>query len=1126
MHTTSARSLWLTTTLGLAFLVAAGLRPAGSVSAADKPAIPEAEEKLPPGAKVVRLEAHPASITLSQPFAYAQVLLTGHLGTGERIDVTRLATVKAPAAVKVSPTGLVRPAADGAGALTFRLGDQSVSIPVKVSGQKAKYQVSFVRDVMPAMSKLGCNAGTCHGAQKGKNGFKLSLRGYDPAFDHLALTDDLEGRRFNRAAPENSLMLLKPSGAVPHVGGALMKPGEPAYELLRLWIAEGVKLDQNSSRVKSIDILPKNPMVPLPGMKQQMAVVATYSDGKVRDVTAESFIESSNTEIATADKHGLITAVRRGEAAMMARYEGAYAATTLVVMGDRSGYTWKAVPEYNYIDALVYEKLRQVKVLPSGLCSDSEFLRRIHLDLTGLPPSAADVRKFLADKRPTRVKRDEIIDKLIGSPDFIEHWTNKWADLLQVNRKFLGQQGADALRKYIRDAVAKNVPYDKFVRGILTASGSTMANPAAAYYKILRTAPEVMENTTQLFLAVRFNCNKCHDHPFERWTQDQYYQLSAFFAQVGRAEDPKFKGRRIGGTAVMGAVPEVEIISDLKGGEVKHDRTGQVTPPSFPYLHKDLAAPTAPRREQLSHWLTSPKNQYFAKSYVNRIWSYLLGVGIIEPVDDIRAGNPPSNPKLLDRMTDEFVKGGFNVRELMRTICKSRVYQHSIETNRWNADDEVNYSHALARRLPAEVLYDAIHRATGSASRLPGARAALLLDSKVDQAPADAEFLKAFGKPPRESACECERSGGMMLGPVLNLINGPVIGEAVKDPNNIINRLVATEKDDAKVIEEIYLSILNRKPSANDLKVGLQALKDAAVDRARLMVEYNRRKAELDAYEKTLPGRQAAWEKSFKQVTPWTTLEVTKAVARGGAKLTRQKDGSVLVSGKNPPKTTYTVTATTPLQGITALRLEVLPDNSLPARGPGRAPNGNFVLNELTVTAQPIGDKNAKPRKVVLHRAQATFAQASFPVQNAIDGNPGSGWAISPQFGRPQTAVFEVKGAPLSDPNGTTLTFVLNHAFGGQHAIGKFRLSATTAKPPISLSGPPPQIAKALSVEPAQRTPQDRAVLTNYFRGQDAELARLQRALAEVGPMPDTRQLGAQDLAWALLNTKEFLFNH
>jgi hypothetical protein len=318
-------------------------------------------------------------------------------------------------------------------------------------------------------------------------------------------------------------------------------------------------------------------------------------------------------------------------------------------------------------------------------------------------------------------------------------------------------------------------------REIITASGSNLDNPPAAYYKVLREPATLMENTTHLFLAVRFNCNKCHDHPFERWTQDQYYHMAAYFAQVGRKPDASFAGQTIGGTAVEGAVPLVEVIYDTGSGDVKHDRTGQVTSPSFPYQHGDLAPETASRREQLARWITSKDNQYFAKSYVNRLWGYLFGSGIIEPIDDIRAGNPPTNPELLDALTKDFIESGFNAQHIMRTICKSRTYQHSVRTNKWNADDNLNYSHAIPRRLPAEVLYDAIHIATGSVNRLPGVpvgfRAAELPDAGVSD-----PFLDDFGKPVRESACECERSSGMVLGPVMKLINGPTVADALVTP--------------------------------------------------------------------------------------------------------------------------------------------------------------------------------------------------------------------------------------------------------------------------------------------------------------------------------------------------------
>src|SRR5262245_28497306 len=397
------------------------------------------QEKLPPGAKVVRLEVFPKTIELANRFDYRQLLVTGVLETGEQVDVTRL--VKATASdklVKVSERGQVRPVGDGAGEIKLSFQGQSGTVPVKVSGQKEKYEVSFVRDVMPAIAKMGCNAGTCHGAQQGRNGFQLSLRGYNPEFDHRALIDDVAGRRFNRAAPDRSLMLLKPAGGVPHGGGVLTQPGEPYYEMIHAWIGQGVKLDTVNARAIKIEVLPQSPVLPLPGMKQQMAVLATYADGKTRDVTAEAHIASSNTEVATVDKEGLVTAVRRGETAMLARYEGSYAAVPLIVMGDRGGFAWTPPPVYNYIDTLVYEKLKQVKILPSELCSDEEFVRRLYLDLTGLPPEPSDIKAFVADARPSRAKRDALVDKLVGSPEYVEHWTNKWADLLQVNRKFLG----------------------------------------------------------------------------------------------------------------------------------------------------------------------------------------------------------------------------------------------------------------------------------------------------------------------------------------------------------------------------------------------------------------------------------------------------------------------------------------------------------------------------------------------------------------------------------------------------------------------------------------------------------------------------------------------------------------
>ncbi|MEO6786466.1 MAG: DUF1549 domain-containing protein, partial [Chthoniobacteraceae bacterium] len=384
-----------------------------------------------------------------------------------------------------------------------------------------KTAVDFIRDVNPVMTKLGCNAGTCHGSKEGKYGFKLSLRGYDPLFDVRALKDDLAGRRLNVASPDDSLMLLKSTAGVPHEGGQRTKLGEKYYEIMRAWIADGARLDLGVPRVKSIEMFPKNPVVPEPGARQQFRVVATFADGKARDVTAEAFVDSGNGDVAAAlpEGNGLINTLRRGEAPVLARYEGNYAATTLTVMGDRSGFVWKQPDTWGRIDELVAAKWQRMKIEPSGVCSDADFLRRVYLDLAGQPPSSEELRAFLADTTPMRQKRDAVIDKLIGSPEFIEHATNKWCDLLQVNSKFLGGQGVQLFRDWIRKEIADNTPYDQFVRKILTASGSNRENPAASYWKILREPSETMENSTHLFLATRFNCNKCHDHPFERWTQ-------------------------------------------------------------------------------------------------------------------------------------------------------------------------------------------------------------------------------------------------------------------------------------------------------------------------------------------------------------------------------------------------------------------------------------------------------------------------------------------------------------------------------------------------------------------------------------------------------------------------------
>ncbi len=1017
----------------------------------------------------------------------------------------------------------------------------------------AEEHADFIRDVNPVMTKVGCNSGTCHGAAQGKNGFKLSLRGYDPILDVRALTDDLGSRRTNMASPDDSLMLMKATGAVPHVGGQLVKPGDDYYRIMRSWIASGTVLQLDTPRVAKIEVSPKNPTIDKAQGKQQMRVVATYSDGKVRDVTREAFVESGNPEVAAADRTGAMTAIRRGEAAVLARYEGAYAATTLTVMGDRNGFVWQAPPTNNKVDELVADKWRRMKILPSPLTTDAEFIRRVSLDLTGLPPSSEQVATFLADARPTKAKRDTLVDKLIGSDAFIDHWTNKWSDLLQVNRKFLGADGATAFRNWIRNEVATNTPYDQFSRKILTAGGSNRENPAAAYYKILRDPGAITENTTHLFLAVRFNCNKCHDHPFERWTQDQYYETAAFFSRVGLKPDPQTLGETIGGTAVEGAKPLYEVVYEKEKGDVLHERTGKPMTPKFPFEVKVASSDKDTHRDKFAAWVTSAQNPYFAKSYVNRLWGYLLGIGIVEPIDDMRAGNPATNPELLDYLTKEFVGSKFDMRHVLALICKSRTYQLSVATNKWNADDKINYSHAAARRLPAEVLYDAIHQVTGSISKLPGqkpgTRAASATDSAVE---APGGFLATFGRPSRESTCECERTSELRLGAVMSLVSGPTIAEAIADPENAIATLTSREKDDAKLVNGLFMRILNRPATPQEVTAALGMLKSVDEDHGKLSVALAQRKtqvattqaslakerettlakakADLDAYEKefgpglkereakraeemakldrelrqyeeTLPKKLAEWEKKQKVAGDWVSLVPSELEATNGAKLIQETDLSVYASDENT-KGNYIIQAETDLRGITAIRLEALADKRLPGEGPGRGTGGRFTLTGIEVQVAPRSNP-AKTRKIVLRKPLADFTEEGYDLKAAVDPKTkGKGWSISPATGVTHWATFETKEA-VGFPGGTILTITLLHnSEHGDATLGRFRLSVGTGRRPVGLSLPD-DLRAILSREAEEDDKMRTTPLMKYIRATDVELQKRMTAYQKVKkPLP------------------------
>ncbi len=753
--------------------------------------------------RFLELRVAPAAIILDNARDARKIIVSGRTPDGFWVDLTdRAAYTPAAALVSRDKDGYLHPLKPGKTSLTVTVAGRTVSVPVTVKSA-ANPPVSFVRDVMPVLAKTSCNAGLCHGAAKGKNGFKLSLRGYDPDYDYHALIDDVSGRRFNRAQPRESLMLLKPTQGAAHQGGLVFEENSRYYALLYRWIAEGVKSDSGTmQRANRIEVFPDAPKLSLPGQTQNLVVIAHFPDRSNRDVTREAVFTSTMPETATVTPDGKVTGVRRGEASVLVRYEGNYAADGITVIGDRTGYKWAPQPQLSYIDKFVDAKLQRIKAIPSGLCTDSEFIRRVNLDIVGIPPTPEAVRAFLTDRAPTQAKRAKLIDRLLESSDYVENWTNKWSDLLSVNRKFLGERGTWKFRNWIREQVADNRPYNEFVAEILTASGSSYEHPAAAYWRVARDTGTATENVTQLFLGIRFSCNKCHDHPFERWTQSQYYEFAANFARIGYKP---------------GMAEGDEAVYERPAGEVTHLRTGKVMTAGFPYDFNSRRTKGDTRREALAGWLTSASNPYFAKSFANRIWSYFLGRGIIDPVDDIRSSNPAVNPELLDTLTSDFIKHDFDTRYLIRTICGSRTYQASIKTNVWNVDDKTNFSHAQPRRLTAEQLVDSLSRATGSVPRYPGVpigyRAVQLPDSTV----AAGGFLDLFGRPPRESPCECERSSTVSLGQALNLINGPTIANSIVDTTGRIHKMMKLNPDGKTIVEELFLSTLCRLPTGLEL---------------------------------------------------------------------------------------------------------------------------------------------------------------------------------------------------------------------------------------------------------------------------------------------------------------------
>lgn len=782
-----------------------------------------AQQNQTPVPQLESLTVFPESASLRGARSTAQMIVTGIFKNGEIADLTRKSTysVGQNAPFKISPDGYITPVADGKGQLLVRIGNLQKSVVVEVAEVHDDTQVSFRNDVIAALSVGGCNSGACHGTPSGKNGFKLSLRGYKPAEDFVELSRDVLGRRANRNNPEASLLYLKALGRVPHDGGSRFPEGSIAAKVLLDWLAQGLPKDlSDTPMLKKIEILPGDRVLREPHQSQQLSVVATFANGSKIDVTRLTVFSSSDTNIADVSADGLVRFYQSGEVAILCRYLQEMATIRLTYLESKDNFQWPDPTENNYIDHLVFRKLKLLNIAPSNLCSENEFLRRVYLDVCGILPTPEETEKYLASVNPK--KRAELIDSLLQRKEYADLWTLKWSDVLRNSRKRLSLKGAHAFHGWLHSQIQRNRPWNEVVQQLITGSGSTFSNPPANYYRVTSDATELAETTAQVFFGIRMQCAKCHNHPFERWTQQDYYSLASFFSQVRLRNDPKRPGDK---------KAEDRFVFIDRTAEMRYPGTNEIVVPTFLDGKNAPMESHSDRRKILADWITSADNKLFAKSVVNRIWYHLLGRGIVSPVDDFRESNPSANDPLLNALAKDFIDHNFDMKHLIRTILNSRTYQLSSETNQSNKSDEKYFSHCYTKLYTAEQLFDAICQVTEVpetfAGMPAGTRATQLPDGEFNHA-----FLKSFGQPNREIACECERESDSNLGQALQLINGATVNDRLKNPNNVLGKLLKRETTDKKRLELLYLSSLSRRPTEAEENAMLAHVQ-ATIDRRR-----------------------------------------------------------------------------------------------------------------------------------------------------------------------------------------------------------------------------------------------------------------------------------------------------
>ncbi|WP_169975549.1 DUF1549 domain-containing protein [Tautonia rosea] len=769
----------------------------------------------------LRLSIEPASLHLDGARSEAQLIVSGHFADGSVRDLTAKAALEPTerSVVGVDRAGLLRPRSDGRSEIIARVGGVEASAVVTVDRAEVADPRRFEHEVLPALTKAGCNAGACHGTPTGKDGFRLSLRGYDPVLDYTTLAREVGNRRVNPFDPEQSLVLLKGSGAVPHEGGVRFTPDDPTYQIVRDWIAEGLDPEpEGLPEPIRLEVSPGDRVLDLPSTSQQLSARLIYDDGSIRDVTRLARYESSDETIATIEPRGLVRKVGTGETTILVNFETLVTTVRLIFREPVDGLAWSDPPANNFIDEHLAAKWELLRLPPSELCDDMTFLRRVSIGVIGLPPTPEEIRAFVNDPSPN--KRERVVDDLLNRTEYVDFWTMKWADRLGCNQRYTGHKGAFSYYRWIRDQVAENTPFDEFVRAIVTAKGPNYSNPPASFYRRIRNPEERVETVSQLFLGLRLQCAKCHNHVADRWTQDDYYGMAAFFSEVNYKNGPQF----------FAQYNKEETVYLRPGREVRQPRTGQVMAPKPLGAEPPEIPEGADRREALADWITSPDNPFFAKAAVNRIWHHLMGKGIVDPVDDLRASNPPISEDLLDALADDFVAHGFDVKRTIRLICTSRAYQLSAEPNAFNAGDDRYFSRSLVELLPAEVLLDAISQATGVEEKLfhlpSGTRAVEVPDGEFNH-----PFLRTFGQPLRSEACECEREEDSTLEQALQLVGGRTVHRKVSAEENRIGRLMASGADDASVIEELFLATLCRFPTESETAFALDRL-DAATDDA------------------------------------------------------------------------------------------------------------------------------------------------------------------------------------------------------------------------------------------------------------------------------------------------------